>query len=119
MHKPILMSVPLIVMLTACGGSDSETKTEVGKQAPQNTITFSGTVYDGPMADTTVSVYAGHNLLASGKTDVNGKYSVNASISVAEFDKIKSQPITYHAQRSDIILYQFSGTSLAEAFKKN
>lgn len=35
MHKPILMSVPLIVMLTACGGSDSETKTEVGKQAPK------------------------------------------------------------------------------------
>ncbi|OLQ74365.1 hypothetical protein BIT28_09330 [Photobacterium proteolyticum] len=117
MHKPILMSVSLIAMLTGCGGSDSDNKTELEKKAPQNTITFSGTVYDGPMADTTVSIYAGNSLLASGKTNTLGQYSVNASIPVAEFDKIKTQPITYHAQRNDIILYQFAGKSLAEAFE--
>lgn len=117
MYRPILMSMPLIAMLTACGGSDSDDIPD-SKQGQKNTITFSGTVYDGPMADTTVSIYAGKTLLASGVTNQDGQYSVTASISVADFENIKTQQITYHAQRNDIILYQFAGSSLAEALEK-
>ncbi|WP_170107640.1 Ig-like domain-containing protein [Photobacterium lipolyticum] len=115
MYRPILMSVPLIAMLTACGGgSDSDLKPDP-KKVLQKKMTFSGMVYDGPMADTTVSVFAGKHLLATAKTDINGKYSVDASISVEQFENIKAQAITYRAQREDIFLYQYAGTSLEEA----
>ncbi|GAL03006.1 bacterial surface protein [Photobacterium aphoticum] len=113
MYKHTLKSVPLIVMLTACGSdNDSTDKTT----ETFNDITFSGVVYDGPMANTTVSIYAGNNLLATAETDDNGQYSVNASIAVSDFDRLKDQPITYHAKRDNILLYEYAGLSLAEAF---
>ncbi|WP_299017641.1 Ig-like domain-containing protein [uncultured Photobacterium sp.] len=82
-------------------------------------MTFSGMVYDGPMADTTVSVFAGKHLLAKAVTDQDGKYLVDASISVKHYEQIKTQPITYRAQRGDIFLYQYAGTSLEEALDNN
>ncbi|MEJ2764712.1 Ig-like domain-containing protein [Photobacterium sp. MCCC 1A19761] len=71
------------------------------------------------MADTSVSIYAGNTLLATGTTDINGKYAVEALIPVDEYGKIETQPITYRAQRDDIILYQYGGASLAEALSSN
>ncbi|UTV30381.1 Ig-like domain-containing protein [Photobacterium atrarenae] len=71
------------------------------------------------MADTSVSIYAGKTLLATGKTDTHGKYAVEALIPVDQYGKIEKQPITYRAQRDDIVLYQYGGASLAEALKNN
>ncbi|WP_064609543.1 hypothetical protein [Photobacterium sp. J15] len=121
MYRPMLMSVPLIMMLTACGGGSDSSTAPDSKKVPQKGMTFSGMVYDGPMADTTVSVFAGKHLLAKAETDQNGKYSVDASISVKQYEQIKSQPITYRAQRGDIFLYHYDGTSLEQALnnKKN
>ncbi|MGF1686734.1 Ig-like domain-containing protein [Photobacterium japonica] len=114
MYKHTLMSVPLIVMLTACGSDNDDVVDKTTETF--NDITFSGVVYNGSMANTTVAIYAGTNLLATVDTDDNGQYSVNASISETDFDQIKDQPVTYHATRNDIILYQYAGISLAEAF---
>ncbi|WP_281222517.1 cell surface protein [Photobacterium sanguinicancri] len=122
MYKPCWMSVPLIVMLTACGSDDnSNSDTTPDPKVDKKSLTFVGNVYDGPIADATVSVYAGTQLLASGKTNADGKYVINASIKNSEFEKIKSHPITYKAIRDDIILHEYDGRSLEQAFnnKKN
>ncbi|MEZ8739526.1 cell surface protein [Photobacterium swingsii] len=118
MYKPCWMSVPLIVMLTACGGGDDNSNATPDPKVDKKSLTFVGNVYDGPIADATVSVYAGTQLLASGKTNADGKYIINAGIDNTLFEKIKNQPITYRALRDDIILYQYDGKSLEEAFKK-
>ncbi|OAN11491.1 hypothetical protein A3K86_21400 [Photobacterium jeanii] len=119
MYKPCWMSVPLIVMLTACGGgSDDSNPNPTPDPKEKKTLSFIGDVYDGPIVDATVSIYAGDQLLASGKTNADGKYNIKAAIETSVYEKIKTQPITYRALRDDIILYQYDGKSLEEAFKK-
>ncbi|WP_087017895.1 Ig-like domain-containing protein [Thaumasiovibrio subtropicus] len=111
MYRPILMSIPLITVLTACGSSSESPESPVG----QNKINFQGIVYDGPMANTDVSIFAGTTLLGTGKTNTDGEYSVDAFISDDQLTKIQDQPITYRAQRENIILFQYGGSTLLEA----
>ncbi|MBE4598979.1 cell surface protein [Vibrio navarrensis] len=113
MYKQGLVSIPLIMMLTACGsdsnsGASSDTRQFKG-------LKFAGMVYDGPISDATVSIYVGNKLLATAKTDQDGKYSAEAKVFDDEYENIKSLPITYKAQRDQIIFYEYAGQTLEQA----
>ncbi|EJE8734257.1 cell surface protein [Vibrio vulnificus] len=113
MYKNGLMGIPLILMLTACGsdsgGSDASTDSREYKG-----LKFTGIVYDGPLYDAEVSIYAGEKLLAQAKTDQDGRYFVEAKVYLDEYESLKSLPITYKAQRNEVILYEYAGQTLEQ-----
>ena len=68
-----LVLLAVILVLSACGGSDSSNQTR--------TLTVEGKVINGPVMGSTVQVFAanGGSLLGSATTDVDGAYVVDVS----------------------------------------